>query len=419
MKKIFSVSFLSVLLAACPLVLLAQHTVKTTTPKARKLYYKSQELYNKGDLEGAREVLEQAVKKDPEFMDAFISLGSLNQQLDRQEAAISWYNRALALDKDYKPAVYLSKAECFWALDQFDSCASTLEKYLAFDRVKGKPRKNAERLMANARFAAVAILHPLPFAPENLGPAVNNADHNYLPSLTADETELIYTTRLNGTNEDFFISRKKDGRWQEAENLGPPVNTPDWNEGAQSITPDGQTLFFAANYPISGHQSFDLFVCHRTDYGWSVPERLPGPVNSVYYESQPSISADGKYLFFVSNRPGTYGSRDIYMAIKDSLGRWSKVVHLDSTINTSWNEEVPFIHPDGRTLYFGSAGHPGMGGADLFYSRRDSANRWSTPVNLGYPINTKGNEGSLFISADGSTGYFSSDREGGYGGFDL
>jgi len=253
----------------------------------------------------------------------------------------------------------------------------------------------------------------------NLGPNINTRYHDYLPTVTADEKMLLFTTRLRGKNEDFFYSTKVDTVWQKAIRMGEPISTPNYNEGSLSITPDGKRIYFSVDYTGPGKSNFDLYYSDWDGESWTVPVSLGPDINTGYYEAQPSISADQKVLFFTSNRPGGMGRRDLWVSRLKPDSTWSKPANLGSHINTKGDEEVPLIHPDNKTLYFGSNGHPGMGGSDLYYCRLEENGRWSEPINLGYPINTPENEGSLFVSADGMTGYFASDRLQGYGGFDL
>ena len=219
------------------------------------------------------------------------------------------------------------------------------------------------------------------------------------------------------SEEDFYASKKQDGAWQPRYPLEYPINT-GYNEGAQCISPDGHYLFFTLCNTDFGNGSCDLYWSKRIGERWSRPRNFDAPVNTKSWESQPSIAPDGKTIYFVSNRPGGFGGMDIWKTEMTEEGVFSVPVNLGETINTEYDESAPFIHADGRTLYFVSNGHPGMGGRDIFYTTLNNG-EWSKPVNLGYPINTSADEINLLINAAGTTAYFSSDKDGGFGGQDL
>jgi outer membrane protein OmpA-like peptidoglycan-associated protein len=298
-------------------------------------------------------------------------------------------------------------------------------------------RKARARLgIENCAFAARAILQPVPFEPKNLGPAVNSADPEYFPCITADDATLIYTRRVKapeieyyGMQEDFYVShRGADGAWQAARPI-PTVSTAQYNEGAGTLTPDGRFIIFTkcaledGSYggTMRGLGSCDLFISRRVGDRWSPPENLGPPVNSRNWESQPSMSSDGRTLYFVRGvRKGSgISDMDIHVTSLQQDGTWSKPEKLGPQVNTPGQEESVQIHPDGRTLYFSSDGHPGFGGLDIYVSRMQDDGTWGKALNLGYPINTGGDENSLLVSADGEVAYFASDRPGGMGDLDL
>ena len=213
--------------------------------------------------------------------------------------------------------------------------------------------------------------------------------------------------------EDFYISHMTDTGWAMRQPLGEPINSR-LNEGAQSLSADGKVMFFTACNRPDGMGRCDIYRSDKLHSGWSNPANVGPPVDSRNWEAQPSISADGKTLWFVSNRPGGQGNMDIWYSHFEN-GRWSIPVNAGSKINTPGNEMSPFIHNDDQTLYFSSDGHPGYGGFDLFITRKQADSTWSEPLNLGYPINTYNDEIGLFVNAEGDKGYFSTDREEGRG----
>jgi outer membrane protein OmpA-like peptidoglycan-associated protein len=283
-------------------------------------------------------------------------------------------------------------------------------------------------LLRNARFAEVAVQHPVEFKPENLGPEINSIHSEYHPSITVDEQTIIYTRMRpadaltdNGgskVEEDFYISEKEEGKWRNAIPVGSPLNS-HGNEGAHSLSPDGRTIYFTACERPGGMGSCDLYFSERRGNAWSTPVNLGESVNSPTWDAQPTISPDGRELIFVSRRTGTKGMGDLWSSKLQNDGTWGLAVNLGDSINTDQDESGPFLHPDGQTLYFSSAGLPGLGSRDFFMCKRQSDGNWGAPVNLGYPVNTPSDESHMIVSADGKRGFFSSDRPGGLGQKDI
>jgi outer membrane protein OmpA-like peptidoglycan-associated protein len=187
----------------------------------------------------------------------------------------------------------------------------------------------------------------------------------------------------------------------------------------QSISPDGRTFVFTACEKDDSFGSCDLYVAESVGGKWQKPSNLGPNINTKSWETQPTLSADGTMLIFTSTRPGGQGKADLWMSRKDPSGRWLPAENLGATINTEEDENSPFLHPDGRTLYFSSKGHPGLGGFDLFKSELQADGSWGKPINLGYPINTKDDERHLIINANGKTGFISANYKDSYGGIDI
>jgi outer membrane protein OmpA-like peptidoglycan-associated protein len=210
--------------------------------------------------------------------------------------------------------------------------------------------------------------------------------------------------------EDFYISYFTKGVWQKAFNAGAPLNT-DQNEGAQTLSSNGEYMFFTACNRPGGIGNCDLYFSAFKGGKWTEPSNLGSPVNTKHWESTPSVSADGKTLFFSSSRPGGLGGKDIWMTRMNEKNLWTEPVNLGPEINTDGDEMSPFIHFDGKTLYFASDGRIGMGGFDLYITRMQADSTWSTPKNLGYPINTYNDEMGLIIESGGQKAYYSSIRD--------
>jgi outer membrane protein OmpA-like peptidoglycan-associated protein len=250
-----------------------------------------------------------------------------------------------------------------------------------------------------------------------MGAEINTADDEYLPTATADEKTLIFTRKIN-SNEDFYKSIKADGNWQTARYLSNQINTSEYNEGAQSVSQDGKYLFFTGCNRPDGLGRCDIYIAQKRGEDWAKPFDLSPPINTAGWESQPSISADGRTLYFVSNRKGGYGGYDIWKSRLTDKG-WSEPENLGPNINTAFDEQSPFIHPDDSTFYFCSNGWPGLGNKDLFVSRLGKDGKWQKPENLGYPINSSGDENGLTLTANGSYAFFASNNLNGFGGFDI
>jgi outer membrane protein OmpA-like peptidoglycan-associated protein len=226
----------------------------------------------------------------------------------------------------------------------------------------------------------------------------------------------VWTKRVSDFNEDFYFSDKVDGVWQAAAPIEGAINTT-MKEGAQQISQDGKSLVFAGQYPDS-YGRFDIYLSEFSDSGWSARQNLGERINSEFWESSPCLSPDKSALYFASDRPGGYGGIDIYVSNRLANGKWSNPENLGPAINTSGDESSPFLHADNETFYFSSNGLQGYGGADLFKAKRGLSG-FEQVQNLGYPINTIDNEGSFFVTADGTTAWLASNRADSRGGLDI
>lgn len=394
------------------------HTVETTPEKAREAFRDGQAQMQQNEVAIALGYFEKALKIDPVFIEAKLALAETYEEMRDFFKAERAYEEALALDANFAPVTNLFLAQVEWELDKFEECATHLDIYLKSNPTHFKNKSKAERLIRNARFAAEAVKKPVPFVLKNVGGGINSKADEYFPSLTADGQTLVFT-RNEFSDENFYSSTLKDTTWQTAIPLE-GVNTRD-NEGAQSISPDGTWLVFTAcNRQDDGSQgSCDLYWSQLKNKAWTKAVPFSATINSEEWDSQPTISADSKTIIFSSRRPGGKGKEDIWMTARLSNGKWTKPMNLGPGINTGGVEQTPFLHPDGKTLYFASDSLPGMGGLDLFVVRRTSDTTWGVPQNLGYPINTKANEVALTVSLDGRTAYYATNRPGGKGGLDI
>lgn len=381
---------------------------------------------------------DKAIEKDPNFVDAYLIKADYAARMGFNDMAIQAYRQAININPTISSTgyVYYDLAVLEWNAGDYASALEHGKKYLSFKNGNPDMVKEAQWLVVNCEFAVEAIKHPVPFNPINIGAGVNSEDPEYFPTLTVDQKQLLFTRRVtdpgNGyQQEDFFISTYQNDYWNTGIPLPPNINTFN-NEGAPTFAPDGRTLIFVGcidpRYGYGegrrGYGSCDLFVTEKVGEKWLDPINLPGDVNSANWETQPSLSSDGKTLYFIRGTVRSSGGRnqrngDIYVSKKQEDGFWGTPVKLPENINTSASESSVLIHPDGRTLYFASNGHIGMGGTDLYMTTLQPDGSWSDPKNLGYPINTSHNENSLLVYSNGEVAIFGSDRDGGLGELDL
>jgi outer membrane protein OmpA-like peptidoglycan-associated protein/tetratricopeptide (TPR) repeat protein len=389
----------------------------TVNKDAIKYYALARQSLDQNLYDEAVANLQKAIKADDKFIEAHEQLGDILRMMRLHKQAIEQYLKVIDLNPEFDHYVYLKLGDEEVYDARYAEAQPHLEKFLTYPNLDHQRSFLAQKLVADCKFSIDAIAHPVSFTPVNMGPEINTAADEYLPVATADECTIIFTRKINN-NEDFYQSTKVNGKWQTATYLSDQINTPEYNEGSQSISQDGKYLFFTGCNRPDGLGRCDIYISQRKSDGWSKPFDLDPPVNTSGWESQPSISADGRTLYFVSNRKGGYGGYDIWKSTLTGKG-WGEPENLGPNINTAFDEQSPFIHPDDSTLYFCSNGWPGLGGMDLFMSRLGKDGKWQKPVNLGYPINSSGNENGMTITANGNYAFFSSNNLKGYGGYDI
>jgi len=394
-------------------------SLHTSSNKALRLYNEALTYYDYSNLDKAEEVFLQAVALDPKFYEAYMMLGEISTKRRNFTEAVKHYRSALNIDStSYRP-VFLNLANAEFMSGDYVSALVHYKTYLKQPGISEKNRPVALRNIRNCEFAIEAVKKPVLFNPESVGPGINTEDDEYWPSITADGQTLMFTRQVytsyarpmtGGSQEDFYVSYNDGDKWGKAFNAGEPLNTRS-NEGAQTLSSNGSYMYFTACERSGGLGSCDIYFSVLTDGKWSVPHNLGWPVNTPSWESTPSISADGNLLIFTSNRQGGFGGKDLWYSLITKKGTWSVPVNLGNAINTDADEMSPFIHFDGKTLYFASNGLPGLGGFDIYMTRMAEDSTWSEPKNLGYPINTPSDETGLIIDAGGQKAYFSSKRD--------
>jgi flagellar motor protein MotB len=391
----------------------------TTSNKAVKAYNEGVTEYNYLHYENAQAYFLDALEIDSNFYEVYMMLGEMYSKQGKYFRAARNYKKAINLDSSaYKP-VFFALAEAEIKTGDYSNALPHYRSYLNLKGGSEKNRASAMKNIKNCEFAIEAIKNPVTFNPESVGPSVNTSDDEYWPSITADGSTLMFTrqsyinTPVPGkrtAQEDFYLSFLSDNGWSTSVNAGPPLNTSS-NEGAQTLSSNGSYMYFTACERPGGLGSCDLYFSAFSGGQWTYPYNLGSPVNTSAWESTPSISADGNLLIFSSNRPGGFGGKDLWYSILKDNKTWSVPVNMGRTINTDGEEMSPFIHFDGKTLYFATDGRPGMGGFDIYMTTMNEDSTWTEPRNLGYPINTFNDDMGLVIETSGKKAYFSSKRD--------
>jgi outer membrane protein OmpA-like peptidoglycan-associated protein len=356
----------------------------------------------------------QAIAKSHSFPDAYAQLGQWYFEARKYPQAADVFRKAVARCANGKQRFGKPLVKTLIACGYADEALQVI--YSHTDDPEWR------KLKAQAEFVKTALINQSRIWPENLV-RINTPDAELYPCMSADTALLYYTRRVNNIDEDLYYSAMDTcGDWCSGQNLG-SINTPD-PESAQFISPDGHYMFFTRcdnrSWDAWTEGGCDLLMAYRVakDSEWTTPQPFGATINTPAYEGQPSLSPDNRELYFVSDRPGGYGGMDIWISRFDN-GLWQLPVNAGPNINTAGNETAPFISVDNRTLFFASDGWPGMGGSDIFMSKRINEHTWDKARNLGYPINTASDEKSQYVTMDGTRMYFASDRNGPAGNFDL
>ena len=365
----------------------------------------------KGNDKKAHELYDKVIKNHPDYVDAYLMKGGLYYEKGQWPESAIMFEKAISIHPDHNKEVYFSLGIVAEKQKKYRKAVHWLEEY--HKRILPDDQKydlTIEKIRQN-KFRSVAIENPVPFNPVPLPEIINTKHSEYTPLFTADGTQMIFVRRENMVENLYVVDF--DGANFSEPRLIEEISTQD-NEGVHTISADGRVLIFTACNRRTNFGSCDLwYTLKRTDGKWAIPVNMGNVVNSAAWDAQPSLSADGQTLYFSSTRQGGIGGRDIWVTKRNKEGRWITPYNIGGEINSLGDEETPFIHADGRTLYFRSNGHLGMGGFDAFMTSFDRPlQRWEKPTNLGYPINTEFDEGGLSVSLDGQTAYFASDRNG-------
>ncbi|KPM49332.1 OmpA family protein [Jiulongibacter sediminis] len=375
--------------------------------KAVSFYKKAEESFKQRDLAGAKVFLQKAIERDAEYTLAYYLLGQISYAQRDVGGARQNFEKVVELDGGSNSYVraYTFLASQYQKEQNHEKAMAYFQKALKNTKEGSRAYAQLKRDMAASEFALEALENPLVIKPKKMADVLNFKAMQYFPVFTADGEMIYFTARPQNGDENIYISKKVNNQWTEPESISKVINT-DYNEGTCSISADGKTMVFTSCEGREGFGRCDLYISKFTEKGWSVPENLGPNVNSPEWDSQPALSPDGTVLVFSSNRFGGLGGKDLYVSTLDDMNSWSKAVNLGKVVNTIRDEVSPFLHANATTIFFASNGHTGLGGYDIFLTNKESGN-FTEPFNLGYPVNDEQDQFSLVISADGKTAYYS------------
>ncbi len=368
-----------------------------------------------------------ANKFNPNNAELNAKIGDCYMHSSDKSKATEYFKKAYLLSKDLDGYYYFMMAKSYHFNNDFDEA---IKYYKLSKTTKSKidteiPSKS-DKKVKECTYAKQLVATPINVEIKSLSEAINSENEEYVPVITADESEIFFTSRRPNTTggqidggladyyEDIYYSTLENDKWTDAKNMGKPVNS-ESHDATVGLSLDGQKLFL---YRDNKKGIGNIYVSEKKGNDWSEPTELPEPINSKSQETSACYSPDGNTIYFVSNRPNGKGGKDIYKATKDSEGNWGEAENLGNAINTSEDEDAIFLHPDGKTLYFSSRGHATMGGHDIFKSVNEKG-MWSKPENLGYPINSSDDDVCFVLTASGDYGYYTSIKAEGKGKRDI
>lgn len=392
----------------------------TSSKKAVKLFQKSKQEFLNGNYDEAMSNVNKALQIDDNFTDAYLLKAELHSELKEDTLALLSYEKVFEIDSSAFPKSAISLSRLYAEFFCFDKSVELLEWYLDLKGQSEHLREMAEKRLDVTKFRKALFDNPVEYNPRNIGNIVNASSDEYVNQFYVNEGKMIFTRRYESDSdkntfleENVFVTTMYDSVWLIPELLFDNLE----DIGAANISATANEIYFSGCGWENGLGSCDIYYVEFENGKCSEPINIKS-VNTSEWESQPCLSQDGMELYFVrSNKKNA--TSDILVSKRDADGNWQKPTRLDSAINTKGNEMAPFIHHDGKTLYFSSDGHPGMGGYDLFMSQKNEKGEWTKPVNLGYPLNTKGDEMNIVVSNDAAKAYMSAIRKDGYGNYDI
>jgi tetratricopeptide (TPR) repeat protein len=396
------------------LVLFAIGANAQKVSKTDKLFEEAREYYQADDFGKTIQVCQRILSLDPENASVHLLMAEAYKDIDSTRLEIYHLDKASYVNDN--PLIDFRLGEAFYKIGMYSEALSFYEKYSASKNIPEKRTFLLACKIASCRFAIHSIENPVEFEPSNMGDEVNSANDEYWPTPSLDGKHLIFTRLMKDTGrpqEDFFMAKLDSFNWERALPLS-DVNTPE-NEGAQTLSADSKILFFTACNREDGFGSCDIYFSRFINEKWTEPKNAGSPLNTNYWEGQPSFSSDNRFLYFSSNRKGGKGKKDIWRIEFQGFSEagepmWKEAENLE-VLNTQGDEISPFIHANNQNFYFASDTHVGMGGLDLFSAIIDEQGKIHDLKNMGYPINTFKDDMGLTISSIGDMAYFSSARE--------
>ncbi len=390
---------------------------------SEKLLHKSYLQVRNNKYHKAINTLRKTITDNPNCAEAYCRLADLSYRVNDTFYAMQYMQKAIAVNPEKGMQALNALADLMRNYNDHQLAIRMMEAVLVNNKMDKVKKINLQSTLALEQNKSTLLNNYVTSKPQIMGGAINQATTQCFPSLTLDGSKLYFTRVINELNEDFFVAAITDTclGWNEAVNIGSPPNTggPD---GASQISADGNYLFFTKcdQRSLDGVDGggCDVFFCYKTIDGWSPPQKFKATINSMHFEGQPCINSLNNEMYFVSDRPGGFGGKDIYSA-KFVNGLWQSPVNLGPTINTTANEESPFIHPDNATLYFVSDNKKGLGGEDIYVAKKNEMGKFNTPANLGSPINTSANENSICVAANGVDAIIASNIGNVKGNFQL
>ncbi|MDD4214771.1 MAG: OmpA family protein [Bacteroidales bacterium] len=439
MLKKISYKLLLAFFLIAPCIIHAQENdscIELTNKKIKKIYDEAFDNLRHMRFNDAIVQFKKVIELEPLCGQCYFFLGYINfKRLDYNlKAALTYFEKSVELCPEFDIYVYYYLGDIYYGAENWPEAEKALAKFV----------KDPEQIESDADFNRATLMHkyasfynkaynsPVPFNPRYIK-GVSSATDEYIPSMSPDEYFMFYARVLELPpskndlipkpvyKEKFFYSEKINNEYDNGKEMPYPFNEND-NEGGATVTIDNNELYYTVCKDKGSYLNCDIYYSRKGEEGyWSDIEALENVNNPDTWESMPCISSDGKMLFIISDRPGGIVGYDIYYSKKDNNDRWGIPINLGKPVNTKGNEKTPFLHTDNQTLYYSTDSDelPGLGGFDIFFSRINADGSWGKPVNIGYPINSDSDDAGFFVSLDGKTGYFSSNKLKGVGGWDV
>ncbi len=382
---------------------------------------KADRLYAKSDFNNALSLYRKAEALQPTNPTVQLKIGlTYLSTTSFKFKSLPYLQKAFAAQPNIDPFIDYYLASAYQVGHDF---AKAIEHYELFKKKNKRMEITAQHKIDECVRGDSLVTNATEAIIENIGKIINSTHHDYAPLLYPNDSTMIFTSNREAPPspdrpkppmnfEDIYVTSRPVGRWTAPKHLSPDVNV-EQHDAAASISHDGKFLFL---YYEEGYG--DIYMSERENEAWGKPVALNANVNTMHWETSACMSVDGRKLYFSSNRPGGYGELDIWMSTRDGKGDWGKPINLGVNVNTPGNEDSPFIHHDGLTLYFGSDAHPGLGNTDIFRSEFKEG-KWQKPINMGYPVNSADYDNYFVISENKKNGYFASVREDGLGETDI